>query len=181
MSCARVAAALGASARLAPRLAPRSAARQPRRQLAARAAFSGNLGSSGSDAFHGVFHSTRLPDVLAGAPPAPQVPGAPASPGTRPEPTHPPPGAARQLSRALSLTAPPHPLSADRVGLADARDAVEACSGVADGAAKEACFAVFGVSPDAGAWIDSVSALEASLELETLPEEEGLHHGLERC
>jgi hypothetical protein len=180
MSCARVPAALGAGARLAPPIAPKGAAHKPLRQLAARAAFPGGLGGS-PDAFHGVFHSTRLPDVLAGEHPAPLVPGPRSGHAARTEPTHrPAPLGSRPV--AVQLTADPLPPEpADRVGLADARDAVEACSGVAEGAAKEACFAVFGVSPDAGAWIDSVSALEASLELETLPEEEGLHHGLERC
>jgi hypothetical protein len=66
------------------------------------------------------------------------------------------------------------------VGVYDARDAIEACTGLW-GEEKEACYAVFGVDAAAEFWYDTVLHLEQALELETEPEEEASHHGLERC
>lgn len=58
------------------------------------------------------------------------------------------------------------PALVDSVGVYDARDAIEACSGLW-GEDKEACYAIFGVDPEAELWFDVVFQLENSLELET--------------
>ena len=57
-------------------------------------------------------------------------------------------------------------LIADYVGVYDARDAIEACGGLW-GEEKEACFAIFGVAPQADEWYDLVFSLESVLELDT--------------
>lgn len=66
------------------------------------------------------------------------------------------------------------------VGVYDARDAIEACSGLW-GEEKEACYAIFGVAPQADEWFDLVFSLESVLEMDTFPEEDALHRGQERC
>ncbi|KAG7671779.1 hypothetical protein Ndes2526B_g07319 [Nannochloris sp. 'desiccata'] len=69
---------------------------------------------------------------------------------------------------------------ADRIDIYDARDAIEACGGLW-GDEKEDCYAIFGVDPAADFWYDVVFKLETSLEMDTFPEEDALHHGQERC
>lgn len=58
------------------------------------------------------------------------------------------------------------PTLAETVGMYDARDAIEACSGLY-GEEKAACFAIFGVDGEAERWYDTVFRLETALELET--------------
>lgn len=58
------------------------------------------------------------------------------------------------------------PTLADTVGVYDARDAIEACSGLY-GEEKAACFAIFGVDGEAERWYEVVFQLETALELET--------------
>jgi len=67
----------------------------------------------------------------------------------------------------------------DWISVLDARDAMEACGGLSGGE-KEECFVVFGVDKDADVWYDTVKRLEEMLQLDTCPEEEGVHRGQER-
>lgn len=57
-------------------------------------------------------------------------------------------------------------LYAEYVGVYDARDAIEACGGLW-GEEKEACYAIFGVAPQADEWYDLVFSLESVLEMDT--------------
>jgi len=68
----------------------------------------------------------------------------------------------------------------ESVGVLDAQDAMEACSGLW-GHEKEECFSIFGVDKDADLWFDVVYKLEKALERETDPDEDAFHQGKERC
>lgn len=68
----------------------------------------------------------------------------------------------------------------ETVGVLDAQDAMEACTGLW-GHEKEECFSIFGVDKDADLWFDVVFKLEQALEKETDPDEDAFHHGKERC
>ena len=56
--------------------------------------------------------------------------------------------------------------STDRIDIYDARDAIEACSGLW-GEEKETCYAIFGVAPEADEWYDVVFKLETALDMDT--------------
>ncbi|KAL4859600.1 hypothetical protein ACK3TF_000689 [Chlorella vulgaris] len=79
------------------------------------------------------------------------------------------------------FSAPWIPPSENPLTVFDARDAIEACSGLW-GEERQECFAVFGV--DGGrvdAFYSTVFNLEMALAQDTDPEEEASHRGKERC
>ncbi|EFN59316.1 expressed protein [Chlorella variabilis] len=84
--------------------------------------------------------------------------------------------------RFQSLFAVSHlPPSDNPLTVYDARDAIEACTGLW-GEERQECLSVFGV--DAGrvdTFYSTVFSLEMALSQDTDPEEEASHGGLERC